>query len=161
MLFILIIEFEMRRPGPPGRICTPTTVYFYDKTKISKENPEALLGMVILGARVRGVTLYVWRTLHDVTPLLVKLVKTEKKGFLQNSVGFRSKSKRRPKKRSLPKILWVFAAYVDWYPINWNKKSLSQTHYKMVSPQNGDTRGGPPPPSDATKKIRDWIIIYC
>ena len=22
--------------------------------------------------------------------------------------------------------------------------------HKMVSPQNGDTRGGPPPPSDAT-----------
>ena len=31
------------------------------------------------------------------------------------------------------------------------KKSSSQTHHKMVSPQNGYTRGGPPtPPSDAT-----------
>ena len=38
MLIILIIEFELRGPGPPGRICTPTTVYFYDKTKISKAN---------------------------------------------------------------------------------------------------------------------------
>ena len=35
MLIILIIEFELRGPGPPGRICTPTTGYFYDKTKTS------------------------------------------------------------------------------------------------------------------------------
>ena len=40
-------------------------------------------------AGVRGVTLYVWRTLHDVTPLLVKLVKTKKK-------------------MSPPKLQWVF-----------------------------------------------------
>ena len=38
MLFILIVEFKMRVPVLPGCICTPTTVYFYDKTKISKEN---------------------------------------------------------------------------------------------------------------------------
>ena len=38
MLIILIIEFESRGPGPPGRIYSPRTVYFYDKTKISKEN---------------------------------------------------------------------------------------------------------------------------
>ena len=38
MLIILIIELELRGPGPPGRAYTPTTVYFYDKTKISKEN---------------------------------------------------------------------------------------------------------------------------
>ena len=25
---------------------------------------------------------------------------------------------------------------------------------QMVSPQNGDTRGGPPPPSDATEKSK-------
>ena len=29
----IIIEFELRGSGPPGRICTPTT----DETKISKE----------------------------------------------------------------------------------------------------------------------------
>ena len=29
--------FELRRPGPPGRICTPITGCYYDKT-ISKEN---------------------------------------------------------------------------------------------------------------------------
>ena len=38
MLIILMIEFELRGPGPTGRIYTPRTVYFYDKTKISKEN---------------------------------------------------------------------------------------------------------------------------
>ena len=31
-----IIEFELRGPVPSGRTCTPTTVYFYDKTKLSK-----------------------------------------------------------------------------------------------------------------------------
>ena len=38
MLIILSIEFDLRGPGPPGRICTLTTVYFNDKTKISREN---------------------------------------------------------------------------------------------------------------------------
>ena len=38
MLIILVIEFELRGPGPPGRINTPRTVCFYDKTKIFKEN---------------------------------------------------------------------------------------------------------------------------
>ena len=34
-----IIEFELRRPGPPPcRTCTLTTGYFHDKTKISKKN---------------------------------------------------------------------------------------------------------------------------
>ena len=27
------IEFELTGSGPPGRICTSTTGYFYDKTK--------------------------------------------------------------------------------------------------------------------------------
>ena len=31
-----IIEFELSEPGPPGRICTPTTDYFRDQTKISQ-----------------------------------------------------------------------------------------------------------------------------
>ena len=38
MLNILIIEFELRGPGPPGCTRTPRAVYFYDKAKISKEN---------------------------------------------------------------------------------------------------------------------------
>ena len=38
MLIKQITEFELRGPGPFGRTCTPTTGYFYDKTKISKEN---------------------------------------------------------------------------------------------------------------------------
>ena len=33
-----IIEFELRELGAPGRTCTHITGYFYDKTKISKEN---------------------------------------------------------------------------------------------------------------------------
>ena len=38
MLIEQIIVFEWKGPGPPGRSCTPITVYFYDKTKISEEN---------------------------------------------------------------------------------------------------------------------------
>ena len=29
---------ELKRPGPPGRICTPISGCFHDKTIISKEN---------------------------------------------------------------------------------------------------------------------------
>ena len=32
------IKFEFRGLEPLGRICTPATGYFYDKTKISTEN---------------------------------------------------------------------------------------------------------------------------
>ena len=38
MLISEIIEFKIRGLGLPGRACTSTTDYFYDKTKISKEN---------------------------------------------------------------------------------------------------------------------------
>ena len=38
MLIEQIIEFQLRGPGPPGRTFTPTIGYFYDKTKIFKEN---------------------------------------------------------------------------------------------------------------------------
>ena len=38
MLIGQIIKFELRGLGPLGRICTPASGYFYDKTKISKEN---------------------------------------------------------------------------------------------------------------------------
>ena len=38
MLIKQIIEFKLKRPGPPGRTCTPITGYFHDKTKISTEN---------------------------------------------------------------------------------------------------------------------------
>ena len=36
----MLIEqiFGSRGPGPPGRICTPITGCFHDKTLISKEN---------------------------------------------------------------------------------------------------------------------------
>ena len=33
MVIELIIEFELRGPGPPCRTCTLATGYFYDKTK--------------------------------------------------------------------------------------------------------------------------------
>ena len=38
MLIEQIIEHQLRGPGPPGQTCTLITGYFYDKTKISKEN---------------------------------------------------------------------------------------------------------------------------
>ena len=39
MLIEQTIDFELKGPGPPGCTCTPTSTYFYDKTKkISKEN---------------------------------------------------------------------------------------------------------------------------
>ena len=47
-----------------------------------------------------------------------ELVKTKKKVCAKNSVGFRPKSMRRPKKRSSPKIQWVLAENVDGDPMN-------------------------------------------
>ena len=41
MLIEQIIEFELRGPGPPGRIRTPITDLLHDKTKILKENLRA------------------------------------------------------------------------------------------------------------------------
>ena len=38
MLIVQIIELQLGGPGPPDQTCTPITGYFYDKTKISKEN---------------------------------------------------------------------------------------------------------------------------
>ena len=38
MLIEQIVEFQLRGPGPPGLTCTSISGYFYDKTKISKEN---------------------------------------------------------------------------------------------------------------------------
>ena len=36
----MLIEqiFELKGPGPPGRLCTPTTGCFHDETIIFKEN---------------------------------------------------------------------------------------------------------------------------
>ena len=33
-----VIEFELRGPRPPGRTCTPITVYFHDEAKTFKKN---------------------------------------------------------------------------------------------------------------------------
>ena len=38
MLIEQIIELQLRGHRPPDQTCTPITGYFYDKTKISKEN---------------------------------------------------------------------------------------------------------------------------
>ena len=38
MLVEQIIKVELRGPGPSGLTYTPTTAYFYDKTKTSVEN---------------------------------------------------------------------------------------------------------------------------
>ena len=38
MLMNVIIESELRRPVLSGLTCAPITGYFYDKTKIFKEN---------------------------------------------------------------------------------------------------------------------------
>ena len=38
MLIKQTIKLQLRRPRPPGRLCTPIGGYFLDKTKISKEN---------------------------------------------------------------------------------------------------------------------------
>ena len=37
MLIEQFIEFKLRGPGLSDLTCTPTTGYFHDKTKVSKE----------------------------------------------------------------------------------------------------------------------------
>ena len=43
MLIEQIIKFELRGPGPLSRTCTPKTVYFYEKSKISKANTQVII----------------------------------------------------------------------------------------------------------------------
>ena len=38
MLIEQTVKLQLRGPGPSGRTNTPITGYFYDKTKICKEN---------------------------------------------------------------------------------------------------------------------------
>ena len=40
MLTEQIIEFQLRRSGPPGRTFSPITGQLHDKTKISTENHQ-------------------------------------------------------------------------------------------------------------------------
>ena len=49
-------NFELRGPEPHGRICTPITGCFHDKTKISMENLR-LDGYLLLKYRRRQCTL--------------------------------------------------------------------------------------------------------
>ena len=37
MLIEQVIEFQLKGPRPPGVTCTAVTVYFHDKTKVSKK----------------------------------------------------------------------------------------------------------------------------
>ena len=46
MLIEQIIEFELRKPWPPSRICTSTTGYFHDMTK--QKSPRNFVKWVIL-----------------------------------------------------------------------------------------------------------------
>ena len=40
----IISEFELRGPGPPGRICTPITAYFHEQNKsLKKKSSNGLL----------------------------------------------------------------------------------------------------------------------
>ena len=43
MFIELIIEFELRGPGPLSRTCTPKLDYFHDETKISKANTQEII----------------------------------------------------------------------------------------------------------------------
>ena len=54
----MLIEqsFELRGPGPPGRLCTPITGCFHEKTIIFKENIR--LDCYLLLKYCRGNVLY-------------------------------------------------------------------------------------------------------
>ena len=63
---------------------------------------------------------------------------------------FRSKSRWRPKKKSLHRKISEFLVQMD--QTKWKNESYSQqidgvmiSHHNMMSPQNGDTRSEPPP----------------
>ena len=43
MLIQQIFEFQLSEPGPPGRTCTPTTDYFYEKNKYLTEKSSSKL----------------------------------------------------------------------------------------------------------------------
>ena len=51
MLIEQIIELQLRSSGPPGRTYIPTTGYFHDKTKTSKENLRVDYYLLLKSAR--------------------------------------------------------------------------------------------------------------
>ena len=62
--------FELRWPGLPGRICTPITGCFHDKTMISKENIrlDCYLLLKYLGGNVLLLPLREPNLLQNLTP---------------------------------------------------------------------------------------------
>ena len=54
MLIEQIIKLKLRGSGLSGRICTPITGYFHDKTKISTKN----LRVVIISAKLLQEAMY-------------------------------------------------------------------------------------------------------
>ena len=68
----MLIEqnFELRGPGIPGRICTPTTGCFHDKTIISMENfrVDCYLLLNIAGGNVLYFPLRGPNHLQNLTP---------------------------------------------------------------------------------------------
>ena len=56
----MLIEqiFELRGPGPPGRVCTPITGCFHDKTIISKESIRRDCFLLLIYCRRQCTVLY-------------------------------------------------------------------------------------------------------
>ena len=50
----------MSGPEPPSHICTPRTVYFYDKTKISQENFRGNYYLLLNIARGNVLAFLTW-----------------------------------------------------------------------------------------------------
>ena len=98
--------------------------------------PEALLGMVAPGAQYHGVTL-----------LRSKNWRRPNKSHCRQSCGFLAQKyvNSKTKKRSSPLNWLAFSSN------EYEERSLPQLSgdkvslHNMVSPQNGDTRVGPPP----------------
>ena len=52
MLIEQAIKLKLRGSGPPGRTCTSTAGYFYDKTRISEENLRRIRNLVVIGCAI-------------------------------------------------------------------------------------------------------------
>ena len=58
MLIEQIIEFELRGPGRPGRICTSTTGYFHDWTKQKSLRNIVEWIILLFAAKILQETMY-------------------------------------------------------------------------------------------------------
>ena len=70
MLIEQIIEFELKKPGPPGRKCSSTTGYFHDKQKSLSNIFEWIIFYLLLKFCSRRCTLHppTWTKLQNLTP---------------------------------------------------------------------------------------------